>query len=95
MRRDVDQILAHHQRPKRGNKNQRLLQLSKVRPTQPPQLEAEEVVLIGDQFEVPATTEAVESSDADQIALVNKTPVKRLSKRKTKLPSYLKDFQLN
>ena len=56
-------------------------------------LDAEEVVLSGDQLEEPAATEAVGSSD--QRAVANQTPVKRLAKRETKLPSYLKDFQLN
>ena len=92
VRRHVDQILDHHQIPERGNEKQQTVS------TQPNKkdeawLDAEEAVLSGDQLEEPAATEAVGSSD--QRAVENQTPVKRLAKRETKLPSYLKDFQLN
>ena len=92
VRRHVDKVLDHHQIPERGNEKQQTVS------TQPNKkdeawLDTEEVVLSGDQLEEPAATEAVGSSD--QRAVANQTPVKRLAKRETKLPSYLKDFQLN
>ena len=88
VRRHVDQIHAHHQRPGSGNEKQQTVS------TQPNTndeawLDTEEVALRGDQLEEPAATAVVGSSD--QSAVANQTPVRRLAKRETKLPSYLKD----
>ena len=67
VRRHVDQIHAHHQRPERGNEKNTVS-------TQPNKkdeawLDAEEAVVSGDQLEEPAATEAVGSSRAVQTKL--------------------------
>lgn len=51
------------------------------------------MVLSDYKLEEPAATEAVGSSETEQRTEAN-TPVRRQSKRETKSPSYLKDFQL-
>lgn len=97
VRRHVDQIHIHHQRPEKCNSNQ---QASSLQPSQADEkneawLEAEEVVLSGDKLEEPAAIEAVGSSETEQRTVTNTTPVRRQSKREIKFASYLKDFQLN
>ncbi|XP_062297408.1 uncharacterized protein K02A2.6-like [Scomber scombrus] len=97
VRRHVDQIHTRHQRPQECNNNQQAAasQLSQANEKNEAWLEAEQVVLRGDKLEEPAATEAVESSETEQKTLTNTTPVRRQSRRETKLPSYLKDFQLH
>ncbi|XP_060781016.1 uncharacterized protein K02A2.6-like [Neoarius graeffei] len=97
VRRHVDQIHTHHQRPGKCNSNQPAgsIQSSQVDKKNDAWLEAEEVLLSSDKLEDPAAVEAVGSSETEQRTVTNATPVRRKSKRETKLPSYLKDFQLN
>lgn len=71
------------------------IQLSQADEKNEAWLEAEEVVLSGEKLEEPAAIEAVGSSETEQRTETKATPVRRQSKRETKLPSYLKDFQLN
>ncbi len=52
-------------------------------------------MLSGDKLEKAAATEAVGISETDQGTVANTSPLRRLSKRETKLPSYLTGFQLN
>lgn len=97
VRRHVDQIHTHHQRPEECNNPPQTvsIQLSQADKRNEAWLEAEEVVLSDDKSEEPAASEAVGSSETELRTVTNTTPVRRQSRRETKLPSYLKDFNLN
>ena len=68
VRRHVDQIHAHHQRPERGNAKQQTVSTQSNKKDEA-WLGAEEAVLSGDHLEEPAATEAVGSSRAVQTKL--------------------------
>ena len=53
------------------------------------------MVLSGNKLGEPVAITAVGNSETEQRTETNATPLRRQSKRETKLPSYLKDFQLN
>ena len=97
VRRHVDQIHTHHQRPEECNNPPQTVsvQLSQADERNNAWLEAEEVVLSDDKLEEPAAIEAAEKSETEMRTVTKTTPVRRQSRRETKLPSYLKDFNLN
>ncbi len=93
VRRHVEQIHAHHQRPEKGNKGQQTdsTQLSQAATKEETLLDIEDMVLSGDKLEEPGATEAAGLSETDQGTLANTSPVRK----EVKLPSYLTDFPLN
>lgn len=67
VRRHVDQIHTHHQRPEKCRENQQptSIQLSQADTKKEAWLEAEEVVLSDDKLEEPAATKAGRSSETE------------------------------
>ena len=99
VRRHVDQILVKHQTPKESTEGQHVdtAQQTQAATQLETLLNVEEVVLSGDKMEEQAAAVAAEpvaESETVRETVLNRSPVRRQSKRGTKLPSYLKDFQL-
>lgn len=96
VRRHVDQILAHKQIPEKGTERQQTdtTQQGQTVAEEETLLDVEDVVLSGDKLEEPAA-EAADKSETNRGTVSRSSPVKRQSKRVTKIPCYLKDFQLN
>lgn len=99
VRRHVDQIHVQHPTPDKSTERQQTdpTQLSQAETI----LDVEEVVLSEEMEESTATEVAGQPVAAGQsetekgtVTVSNATPVRRQSKRETKLPSHLKDFKL-
>lgn len=82
VRRHVDQIHTHHQRPEKFGEHQQPTSTQLCHTKKEVWLEAEEVVLSDDKLEEPAATEAVGSLETEQRTVANATPVRRNSQVK-------------
>ncbi|XP_038590459.1 uncharacterized protein K02A2.6-like [Micropterus salmoides] len=96
VRRHVDQIHTQHQRlelSSAGHQAESTKQ-SSAAILEEKWLDVGETVLVSEKSEKPAATEAAGQSETDKGTVALESPVRRQSKRETKLPGYLKDFQL-
>lgn len=95
VRRHVDQILVHPQKDMERRQTDTVQQGHTIT-TEETLLDVEEVVLSSDKVEESeAAAAAGESGTVRETVAVTASPVRRQSRREVKLPSHLKDFQVN
>lgn len=92
---DVDQILAHPQKDMERRQTDTMQQGHTIT-TEETLPDVEDVVLSSDEVEESGAAAAAGESEAvRETVAVTESPVRRESRREVRLPSHLKDFQLN